>query len=132
MKTSVKIKFLALLLFAAGAVFAQISIGIRIGAPPPPRVVRVLPPSPGPEYIWVAGYWYPVGNRYRWHDGYYTRAPYAGARWVEPRHDGQMFYAGYWDGDHGRFDHDHKWDRDRGRDHERDSDRWRDHDHDRH
>jgi hypothetical protein len=26
-----------------------------------------------------------------------------------------MFYAGFWDGPRGHFDHDHRWDRDRGR-----------------
>jgi YXWGXW repeat-containing protein len=110
------------LLLGATAAFGQVSVGIRIGAPPPPRVVRVLPSRPGPEYVWVDGYWYPVGGRYRWHDGYWTRPPYAGARWVGPRHDGSQFYEGFWEGDRGRFEHDHRWDRDR-----RNRD-WRDHD----
>jgi hypothetical protein len=129
-----KTKILALALFAAGSVFAQISIGIRIGPPPPPRVVRVLPSRPGPDYIWIDGYWYASGPHYRWHDGYWTRPPYPGARWVGPRHDGERFFDGYWDGDHGRFDHDHRWDRGHDRDygHDRDRDHDRDHDRDRH
>ena len=77
-----KRKLLALMLFAAGSVFAQISIGVMIGPPPPPRVVWVQPACPGPEYIWVQGYWYPAGNHYRWHDAYWSRPPYAGAYWV--------------------------------------------------
>ena len=101
---------------------AQISIGIRIGPPPPPRIVRVPPPSPGADFIWVGGYWYPSGNHYKWHDGYWTQSPYAGAHWVAPRHDGERFFEGYWEGDHGRIAHDHRWDHDRERDH---------HDHDR-
>src|ERR1022692_4292587 len=44
------------MLLAAGAVFAQVSVGIRIGPPPPDRVLRVQPPSPGAGYVWVAGY----------------------------------------------------------------------------
>ena len=48
--------------------------------------------------------------------------PYAGAHWVVPRHDGERFYAGYWEGNRGRVEHDHRWDRD----HDRDRDRWRD------
>ena len=44
------------------------------------------------------------------------------ARWVAPRHDGERFYAGYWDGDRGRLEHDHHWDRGRDRDY-RDYDR---------
>ena len=108
------------MLLAGGSVFgAQISLGIRIGPPPAPRVVRVLPPKPGPEFMWVEGYWYPEGTRYKWHAGYWTRPPYAGARWIAPHHDGQQFYAGYWDGDRGHVDHDHKWDHDHGRDQDR-------------
>lgn len=81
---------------------AQVSIGIRIGPPPPPRVVYVLPANPGPEYVWVDGYWYPVGNHWKWHKG-------------------------YWEGDRGRIGHDHHWDRDRGRDY-REKERDREHD----
>ena len=122
-----KSKLVVLTLLAAGAMFAQFSIGVRIGPPPPVRVMRVQPRSPGEGYIWIGGYWYPNGGRYRWHDGYWTRPAYAGARWIEPHHDGQQYYAGYWEGDRGRVDHDHRWDR--GRDHNRDGDRGRNEDH---
>ena len=107
-----KIKLIALTVLAVGAAFAQLSIGIRIGAPPPARVVRVQPRSPGADYTWVAGYWYPVSGHYKWHDGYWTRPAYAGAHWVEPHHDGTQYYQGYWDGGHGQVAHDHKWDKD--------------------
>src|SRR5579864_2845806 len=112
----VKKLLLALMLLTAGSSLAQISVGIRIGPPPPPRVVRVRPRAPGPDFVWVEGYWYPGGNRYRWHNGYWTRPPYAGARWIAPHHDGERFFEGYWDGDHGRRDHDHHWDRGHDRD----------------
>lgn len=112
------------LLVGLPASAAQISIGIRIGPPPPPRVVRLVPASPGPEFMWVGGYWYAVGNHWKWHDGYYTRAPYVGAHWVVPRYEGGQFYQGYWEGSRGRIEHDHKWDHDK---HNRDYD----HDHDR-
>ena len=115
-----KIKVFVLMLLAAGAVFAQLSVGIRIGAPPP-HAVRVQPRSPGAGYVWVAGYQYPEGNRYKWHEGYWTRPAYEGARWVEPRHDGQNYYAGYWDGDHGQVGHNHQWDK--AKDHNRDYNR---------
>ncbi len=112
--------FALLLLGFAPQAHAQISIGIQIGPPPPPRVV-VAPPRPDPSYVWVEGYWYPVGHghHYKWHDGYWTRPPYMGAQWVTPRHDGERFYPGYWDGDRGHFDHDHRWDHDRDRDYRR-------------
>src|ERR1700747_1060024 len=103
---------------------AQISVGIRIGAPPEPRVVAVVPAQPGPEFVWICGSWYPAGAHYRWHEGYWSRPPYEGARWVGPRHDGERFYNGYWEGSHGHVEHNHKWDHD----HERDHGRYKDHD----
>jgi len=101
----------------ASASHAQISVGIVIGAPPPPVVVAVAPERPGPDFIWIEGYWYPVGHHYKWHAGYWTQPPYEGARWVVPRHDGERYYAGYWDGDHGRMEHDHHWDHGHGHGH---------------
>ncbi|SPF35869.1 conserved exported hypothetical protein [Candidatus Sulfopaludibacter sp. SbA4] len=116
-----KLKLFVLTLLAAGGLFASgLSIGIRIGPPPRPRIVRVQPRSPGVGYSWVGGYWYPVAGHYRWHDGYWTRPVYVGAHWVEPRHDGQLYYAGYWDGERGQVAHDHRWDHERDkRDHDR-------------
>ena len=111
-----KKRLLALVLLGAGMAFGQVSIGIRLGAPPRPRVVRVQPRSPGPNYIWIDGYWFANGNRWKWHDGYWTRAPYEGARWMAPRYEGGRFFGGYWAGDRDRIDHDHRWDRDRNRD----------------
>jgi hypothetical protein len=110
-------KLLATIVLTAGLGFgAQLSVGIRIGPPPPPRVLRVRPRAPGPDFFWVDGYWYPVNGRYVWHAGYWSRPPYPGAHWVGPRHEGGQFYAGFWDGPRGHFDHDHRWDRDRDRD----------------
>ncbi|HKE26295.1 MAG TPA: YXWGXW repeat-containing protein [Bryobacteraceae bacterium] len=118
-------KLPALVLFTVAACSAQVSVGITIGAPPPPRVVAVRPVAPGPDFMWVEGYWYPVGHHYKWHDGYWTRVPYPAARWVAPRWEGGHYYVGYWDGERGRVEHDHRWDRDHDR---RDHDRY-DHDH---
>jgi hypothetical protein len=121
-------KFLALLVLAGACSFAQVSVGITIGPPPPARVVKVRPVAPGPEYGWVEGYWYPVNGHYRWHDGYWTRPPYAGAHWIGPHHDGGRFFEGYWEGEHGRVAHDHRWDKEHDRDWRRDHDHDRDHD----
>ncbi len=111
----------ALLLFVMSVGFgseanAQVTFNIRIGPPPAPRVVHVVPTRPGPDYVWVQGYWYPVNNRYAWHDGYWTRAPYQGAHWVQPHYEGQHYYYGHWDGEHGRVEHDHGWDKKKERD----------------
>ena len=121
---------LGMLLGVGSTVDAQVTVGIRIGPPPAPRVVYVSPPRrPGPEYVWINGYWYPVENHYVWHDGYWTRVPYSGARWVGPRYVSHRYYGGYWEGERGRVEHDHHWDHDRKR---RDYDRgWHGHGHDR-
>ena len=135
-------RLLLLSLFAfAGVLSAQVSIGIQIGPPPPPRAYAMQPAAPGPGFLWIEGYWYPVGHRYHWHSGYWTQPPYAGAEWAPARYEGSRYFAGYWNGPRGRFEHDHHWDRDRkfrdggrGEDHDRDRgnghDRGRGHDRD--
>jgi len=116
MRTLLKTLALTTLLVASAATAnAQISFGIHIGEPPAPRAYRV-PPSPGPGYIWVEGYQYPQGGKYRWHDGYWTNPPYQGAYWVAPYHTGGQYYAGRWEGSRGVVAHDHRWDRGKGRD----------------
>jgi len=89
------LKTILALNLAAASAFGQVSIGIQIGAPPPPRVVRVLPARPAPDFVWIEGYWYPVGSRYNWHAGYWTRPVYVGSRWVAPRYEGGRYYAGF-------------------------------------
>lgn len=118
-------KLLAMALLATSTIFAaDFSVGVRIGPPPSPRVARYRPAAPGPGFVWVDGYWYPNGRRYRWHEGYWTRPPYAGATWFGPRYENGQFFEGRWGGERGDFRHDHRWDRDRDRD-------WRDRGHDR-
>jgi hypothetical protein len=93
----------------------QLTLGIEIGEPPAPRAYRVAR-RPGPDFVWVEGYWYPQGRQYVWHDGYWTRPPYAGAYWVAPYWVQGRYFGGYWDGGRGRFEHNHRWDSDRDRD----------------
>ncbi len=86
-----------------------------------------MPARPGPDYVWVEGYNYPQGSKYLWHDGYWTRPPYAGAYWVDPYHVNGQYYAGRWEGSHGVVNHDHRWDRGNQR-----ADHHDDHNNDRH
>jgi hypothetical protein len=109
----------ALLLGPASTAHAQINFDVRIGPPPAPRAYRV-PPPPGPDYMWIEGYWYPQGSRYQWHDGYWTRPPYEGAYWVAPYHVGGQYFVGRWEGSRGYVAHDHRWDRGERRDERRD------------
>jgi hypothetical protein len=107
MRTFVRFTLIpAMILTGVSIARAQVSVGIAIGAPPPPRAVYLQPAS-----------------------------PHEGAYWVPPHHDREQFFVGYWAGDRGRIEHDHHWDRRRDRDREhdrrRDYHRDRDHDHDR-
>jgi hypothetical protein len=105
-KTFPAAMFVALFMAVSGTASAQVSIGVRIGEPPPPRAYRV-PPPPGPNYEWVEGYHYPVKGKYKWHDGYWAHPPYQGAYWVAPYYHDNHYYAGHWEGDrhHGKRDH---------------------------
>jgi hypothetical protein len=101
-----KPKLLALALLAGSSLFAApgvevpanaVVIGIELGAPPrPPHVHYVRPPLPGPNYVWVSGFYEPVGNQYRWREGYWAQRPYPHAAWVAPRYRGHRYYPGYW------------------------------------
>ena len=112
------ISIVALFLGPATPAHAQISFGIRIGPPPPPRAYYV-PAQPAPDYEWVEGYWYPQGSHYRWHNGYWTRPPYHGAYWEQPYYSGGRYYSGHWDGNRGAVAHNHRWDRSAQRDEDR-------------
>ncbi len=114
----------------------EISFHLRLGAPPAPRYERYEERSrPGPDYVWVPGYWAGEPSRYVWVQGHWERPSYRGARWVAPRWEqrsgGYVFIRGYW-ADEGRGswasrgEENRDWrDRD-SRDHDR-----RDRDHDR-
>ena len=104
-----------LLLVPASAAQGQVSFGITIGAPPAPRAYHV-PRQPGPDYEFIEGYWYPNGSKYKWHDGYWTRPPYAGAYWVAPYHIKGQYFAGRWESSRGNLDHSHRWDKSKQRD----------------
>ncbi len=121
MRGLVRTFFLGATLIVSSQAFAG-QISVRIGPPPAVRVERVAP-RPGPDYVWIQGYWYPQGNHYGWHKGYWTRAPYEGASWVGPRYDGGQYFAGHWEGNRGRVEHDHRWDKGRDR-YYRDHDRY--------
>jgi len=82
--------------------FAGVDININLGAePPPPRQEVIVERSrPGPDYVWVGGYWAGSPNHYAWTGGHWERPPHHGAVWVAPRWDtrghDRVFVKGYW------------------------------------
>ena len=68
---------------------------------PPPMIVERIPPRPGPEVIWVPGYYAARGDEWFWVPGHYERPPRPGAVWVEPRYERRSptevhFSLGFW------------------------------------
>lgn len=110
-----KTKLLGMMLLAGSALFAapRISVGIGVGTPAyyPPAAVVAQPPSPGPGYVWVDGYWAPNGA---WVAGYWAPpAYYAAPGYPVIRHDGDRDRFVRGDRDHERDQH-HDGGRDRG------------------
>src|SRR5258708_7295040 len=65
MKTLLRGGLLFVLLLAGSyAANAQVSVGIRIFAPPAPRVVAVLPEQPAPDFVWIGGSRFPPTRRF--------------------------------------------------------------------
>ena len=54
------------LLATAIAAPSSAQISVYIGTPPPPIRYEEYGPTPGPGFVWVDGYWEPVGHHYRW------------------------------------------------------------------
>jgi hypothetical protein len=80
-----------------------ISIGIHLdAAPPPPRQEVVVESSrPGPDYVWVGGYWDGTPGNYVWVRGHWDRPPHGRGHWMAPHwerdHDGHYYQVrGEW------------------------------------
>jgi hypothetical protein len=72
---------LGLILFFALAALA--SAQPRVGPPPPRDEAPTL--QPGPEHVWITGYWKWTGINYEWVDG----------RWVKAK-KGKVWVPGEW------------------------------------
>ena len=103
---------LLLLATATATAFAgpRVVIGVGVGGPAyyggyyapvpaPPPVVAYMPPSPGPGYLWTAGYWTNAGPRRLWTAGYWAppvmRSGFYRGYAPAPRYFGRPEYRGY-------------------------------------
>jgi WXXGXW repeat (2 copies) len=79
---------------------AQAQVLIRITTPPPPLPVYVQPVIPGPDFIWVPGYWAWGEFGYFWVPGTWVRAPASGLLWTPGywawSEGVYVWRAGYW------------------------------------
>lgn len=96
-------------LTAATAANAQVAVNAQFGATvqvaPPAAINEAQPPSPGPGYTWVAGYWSYNGSRYVWTAGHWEQPPANAQRWEPPQWErvgnGHRFRPGGWRGQNG-------------------------------
>jgi WXXGXW repeat (2 copies) len=94
--------FSACLCSAIPTAHAQLSVGIGINIEPPPLPIYEQPPIPGPDYLWVPGYW--AWNEeiddYYWVPGTWVLPPEPGLLWTPGywawNDDAYVFYDGYW------------------------------------
>ena len=69
---------------------------------PPADQIEVIPPQPGPAFVWVGGYWFwDVGlGHYVWRNGYWGRPPYGHHFWVRDHWvrgpHGYVYVRGHW------------------------------------
>jgi hypothetical protein len=70
--------------------------------PQPPPQVQIIVARPGPNFVWVAGYWswQNRSHSYAWIAGRWERPPHQGANWAaahwEQRGGGSVFIEGTW------------------------------------
>ncbi|HTL53743.1 MAG TPA: hypothetical protein VL860_14305 [Planctomycetota bacterium] len=66
---------------------------------PPAPIIEVISECPGPDYIWIGGWWY-WSDRWVWRRGYWGRRPYSGSVWVHPywshERGGWRQHSGHW------------------------------------
>ena len=114
----------------ASPILADLSVSIGIDAPPPPprHEIIIERDRPGPDYIWVDGYWGGAPGGYVWIAGHWERPPHRHAQWFGPRwekdRDGHYRQTrGEWRDDDRRHDRDDDRRRDRDEDRRRDDER---------
>jgi hypothetical protein len=89
------------IVFGIGSMVANGQVVVKV-RPAMPRVVAVRPLCPGPNHIWVAGYWKYNRrvNNYVWMDGHWARPRKRGAVWVDGHwrqsRGGWVYVQGHW------------------------------------
>jgi hypothetical protein len=74
-----KIAVLVLVGFAAAVISSCVVSAPRVG--PPPLKSEAISTKPGPNSVWIGGYWKWKGHKYVWAPGHWVK-PKAGKSWV--------------------------------------------------
>jgi hypothetical protein len=82
--------------YSAAPVYAR-TVGYDNGPASRPELVT---PAPGPGYVWMAGHWNNVSNRWVWVSGHWEMPPSPSASWVAghwaPGNSGWVWVEGAW------------------------------------
>ena len=67
----------------------------------PPRLKKeARPPRPGPNQVWIHGYWEPRKGDWSWTPGRWEAPPHQSSKWVHPVYrngkDGYDWEEGHW------------------------------------
>jgi len=107
-------RYFALSMIAAAALCVPSAAQIPVPVPPLPpglhvRITTGAPPAvrhevraarPGPDYVWVAGYWADDGGHWAWIPGRWERTVEPGAYWIPARYihtsHGTIYEPGHW------------------------------------
>ncbi len=99
------LRWLRTSLLGAGLLVAGCYVATPVVQAPPPAPApqaEIVPPSPGPAYVWVGGHWAWRGPRrgYVWIPGYYAVPVQPGWVWVPgywaPSGGGYVWVEGHW------------------------------------
>lgn len=70
------------------------------GPAPAPYQETVVGVAPGPNYIWVGGYWTRYHDNWHWIHGRWARRPHENAHWIDGRWErhprGYIWRSGHW------------------------------------
>ncbi len=86
----------ALLFAGSNHASAQVGVVIRVGTPPPPRVVEHPWARPYRDAVWIDGHHEWINGRWVWVGGYYAYPPRRGAVWVGGYWRHGYWHQGYW------------------------------------
>ena len=84
---------------ALAGISIEVAIPVVEAPPPPPRHEVVIGVSPGPDFLWVGGYWDGTPGHYTWVGGHWDRPPHGRGHYWSPPH---------WDKDSGGHYHQTK------------------------